>query len=86
MPMAFAESGAPEPRGAHIMDFIFRAAAPVAAKKSDGNRFRPLQVSDLTTNATHKEEESADCVVCGVCESQPSFGLTGFAGQMFMRC
>ena len=59
----------PQPRGAHILDFISRAAAPVQAKKPDGNRFRPLQVSDLTTNATHKEEESADCVVSGVCAS-----------------
>ena len=40
---------------------IARAAAPTQAKKSDKNRFRALQVSDLTaTNAhthTHLEEE-----------------------------
>ena len=47
-----------------MLDFIARAAAPIAKKKADGNRFRPPQDNDLITNETHtetfKEEESAD--------------------------
>ena len=30
------------------------AAVPAAARKSDGNRFRPLQVGDLITNAPNR--------------------------------
>ena len=83
MSRVFAESGAPQPRGAHVLDFISRAAAPVVAKKSDGNRFRPLQVSDFATNAQHtepfQEEKSADDedfekVVCEVCEVENMSG------------
>ena len=46
--------GRPRPQGATVLDFIARSTAPVAAKKVDGNRFRPLQASDFDTNAhTH---------------------------------
>ena len=51
----FRRVGRPQPQGAHVLDFISRAASPTAARKSDGNRSRPLQVSDLTTNAPHTE-------------------------------
>ena len=71
----------PRPQGASVLDFIACAAASAAVKKPDANRFLALTAADLSTNATHEEEESADCVVCGVCESQYNFGLTGFAGQ-----
>ena len=54
----------PQPQIATVLDFISRDGAPVAAKKSDGNRFRPLQVSDFATNAQHtepfQEEELTD--------------------------
>ena len=44
--------GRPRPQGATVLDFIARSAVPVAAKNVDGNRFSPLQASDLITN-TH---------------------------------
>ena len=64
----FRRVGRPRRQGASVLDFIARAAAPATAKKPDANRFRVLTMADLITNATHKEEKSADCVVCGVCE------------------
>ena len=48
----FRRVGRPRPQGATVLDFIARSAAPVAAKQVDGNRFRPLQASDLIAN-TH---------------------------------
>jgi hypothetical protein len=48
----FRRVGRPLPRGANVLDFISRAAAPVVAKKPDSNRFRALTVADLSTNAT----------------------------------
>ena len=77
----FRTVGRPVPRGAHILDFIARAAAPTTKSShaaAGKNRFRPLQVSDLCTNATHtttQEEESADLSVdCGVCEEDEEVG------------
>ena len=68
----FRRVGRPQPRGAHVLDFIARAAAPTAARKSDGIRFRPLQVSDFDTNAhthTHVEEEKLEeMLCCEMCE------------------
>ena len=69
------------------MDFISRAAAPVTAKKPDGNRLKPLQVSDFATNSQHtkafQEEESADDdfehVLCGMCEVANMSGTAEFS-------
>ena len=79
----FRRVGRPQPQGAHVLDFISRAAAPVVAKKHDSNRFRALTVADLITNAAHtelfqgEEEKSNEDIndlekvlCCGMCESQ----------------
>ena len=49
----FRKVGRPMPRGATVLDFIARSAAPAATKKTDGNRFRLLQDSDLTATNAH---------------------------------
>lgn len=49
----FHRVGRPLLRGASVLDFIAHAAAPTRAKKSDKNRLRALQVSDLTVTNAH---------------------------------
>ena len=55
----FRTVGRPVPKGAQVLDFIARAAAPTTKlthATAGKNRFRPLQVSDLCTNATHTQQ------------------------------